>query len=244
VESYLQLARLASELQYRNPDHVLMFRGQSNDFKDQNGLTTLAPSIFRTGIEYPTVERFDRLVEAERRLVELYSGRSFSHPEKIRKYRILRWAILQHYEIVPTPLLDLTHSLRVAVSFAAMSGGQSAYVFALAVPQISGAITASAEEGLQMIRLASVCPPEAVRPHIQEGYLIGEYPDLGDSSQKSLYPTYEIDCAHRLIAKFTFNPQLFEKDPNFPVVPEAALYPLESNDPMLEVADQIRQLLI
>ena len=45
-----------------------------------------------------------------------------------------------------------------------------------------------------MIRLASVCPPEAVRPHIQEGYLLGEYPEIADYEQKALYPHYEIDC--------------------------------------------------
>ena len=44
----------------------------------------------------------------------------------------------------------------------------------LGVPNLSGAITASAEAGLQIVRLSSVCPPSAVRPHIQEGYLLGD----------------------------------------------------------------------
>lgn len=247
AESYLDLARMVSELQYRNPDHVLMFRGQSSDHKDAKGRTTLPPSIFRGRlIDHPSggmPGQFDRLRRAEHALVKAYSDAGFNRPDRLKKYRILRWAILQHYEIVPTPLLDLTHSLRIAVSFAAQADLESAYIFALAVPQVSGAITASAEEGLQMIRLASVCPPEAVRPHIQEGYLLGEYPELGDYEQKTLYPRYEIDCAHRLIAKFFFTPEMFQKDGNFPIIPPQALYPDEQSDPLRRMSEQIKQVL-
>jgi hypothetical protein len=245
--SYLDLARMVSELQYRNPDHVLMFRGQGSDHKDSKGRTTLPPSIFRgRSIDHPSGDlpaRFDRLRRAEQALVTAYSDAGLNRPDRLKKYRILRWAILQHYEIVPTPLLDLTHSLRIAVSFAAQANLDSAYIFALAVPQISGAITASAEDGLQMIRLSSVCPPEAVRPHIQEGYLLGEYPELGDFEQKALYPRYEIDCAHRLIAKFSFRPELFRKDGNFPIVPPQALYPDEQSDPLRRMSEQIKREL-
>lgn len=245
VKNYLELARMVSELQYRNPDHVLMFRGQGSDYKDRNGRTTLSPSIFRGhSIDRPSGDmpaRFDRLQKAEYALVQAYANCEFNRPDRLKKYRILRWSILQHYEIVPTPLLDMTHSLRIAVSFAAHSNLDTAYIFVLAVPQISGAITASAEDGLQMVRLASVCPPEAVRPHIQEGYLLGEYPELGDYEQKALYPRYEIDCAHRLLAKFYFRPELFRGDRDFPIVPPRALYPDSHSDPLRRVSEQIRQ---
>jgi hypothetical protein len=49
-------------------------------------------------------------------------------------------------------------------------------LYVIGVPNISGAISASAEAGLQVIRLSSVCPPSAIRPNVQEGYLVGEYP--------------------------------------------------------------------
>ncbi len=40
---------------------------------------------------------------------------------------MLRWAILQHYEVCRTPLLDVTQS--IAASFASMVNGDERYVF-------------------------------------------------------------------------------------------------------------------
>jgi hypothetical protein len=52
--------------------------------------------------------------------------------------------MLQHYEVCPTPLLDVTHSLRVAASFATEDATDNhAVLYVIAVPQISGAITAT-----------------------------------------------------------------------------------------------------
>ena len=49
-------------------------------------------------------------------------------------------------------------------------------LYVIGVPNISGAISASAEAVLQVVRLSSVCPPSAVRPNVQDDYLVGEYP--------------------------------------------------------------------
>ena len=108
------------------------------------------------------------------------------------------------------------------------------------MPHISGAVTASAEAGLQIVRLASVCPPSAVRPHIQEGYLLGEYPDLSGTDQKQLYESYEVDFGRRLIAKFRFDPARFwYKSEAFPKVPERALYPPAGEDPLCDLASAV-----
>jgi hypothetical protein len=115
------------------------------------------------------------------------------------------------------------------------------YVFVLGVPNLSGAVTASAEAGLQIIRLASVCPPDAKRPHIQEGYLLGEYPDIAGYSQKQLYDPYEIDFGLRLVAKFRFDPTTFWNDLAFSAVPESALYPSPTSDRLCELAAAIKQ---
>lgn len=111
----------------------------------------------------------------------------------------------------------------------------------LGVPNLSGAITASAEAGLQIVRLSSVCPPAAVRPHIQEGYLLGEHPDISKYGQKALYHAYEIDFGRRLVAKFRFNPQTFWKPDTFPKVEEADLTPDPIDDPLSKLADDIRR---
>ncbi|WP_375452306.1 FRG domain-containing protein [uncultured Devosia sp.] len=194
VTSYMDLATRVAELQFRNRDFVPLFRGQSTDHKNIFGYTTLKPTILRapgTG-KVPTDtalnQRFKKLVAAEKALVDEYEAQEMLGRERLARQRILRWAILQHYEICRTPLLDVTQSLRIAASFASQDGSKEAFVFVLGIPNISGAITASAEAGLQTIRLASVCPPSAVRPHLQEGYLLGEYPEFASAEQKLLYP--------------------------------------------------------
>lgn len=245
VGSFLELATKIAELQFRNRDYVLLFRGQSGDFRNRAAQSTLKPTLFRAAPDGHSPpgpgeleSRFIRLREAEQRLVQHYRLSGFPGVERLERQRILRWSILQHYEICPTPLLDVTHSLRIAASFASIDVPE-AFVFVLGVPNLSGAITASAEAGLQIVRLSSVCPPSAVRPHIQEGYLLGEYPELTDFSEKANYGHQEIDFGHRLVAKFRFCPATFWRDPNFPRVNRDALYPPRDQDPLFDLALKI-----
>src|SRR5581483_9882959 len=245
VRSYFELVTKVAELQFRNRDHVLLFRGQSGDYRNAQANTTLKPTLLRPdGQGNPSgatlITRFGRLERAERELVARYATSGFLGVDRLRRHRILRWAILQHYEICATPLLDVTHSLRIAASFASLAESSRAYLFVLGVPNLSGAITASAEAGLQIVRLSSVCPPAAVRPHIQEGYLLGEYPDISKYDQKALYHSYEIDFGRRLVAKFRFNPQTFWKPDTFPKVEEGDLTPDAIDDPLSKLADEVR----
>jgi hypothetical protein len=250
VKSYIELATKVADLQFRNRDLVLMFRGQRGDYGNMQGNTSLKASLFRSepGTRQPPdagviQDRFNLLQRAEDELGRRYQQSQLPGKERIQRYRILRWAILQHYEVCPTPLLDVTHSLRVACSFATMDAKKDAYLFVLGVPNLAGAITASAEAGLQIIRLASVCPPSALRPHFQEGYLLGEYPELLNYDQKKLLEHYEIDFGLRLIAKFKFDAKKLWADENFPSVPKIALYPTHSEDPLLRLADQVKQAI-
>jgi len=112
-----------------------------------------------------------------------------------------------------------------------------------ALRNVSGAITASSEANLQIVRLSSACPPEAVRPHLQEGYLLGEYPEIADFEQNAHYSHYEMDFGRRLIAKFRFDPATLWKSPNFPKATDEALYPKEHRDPLLAVAQAVKALL-
>jgi hypothetical protein len=248
VGSYFELANKVAELQFRNRDYVLMFRGQSKDHKNFQHNTSLKPSLFRDSSgRNPSpetlIQRFQLLENAERSLADSYSQRQFLGNQWVKRHRIVRWAILQHYEVCPTPLLDVTQSLRIAASFATSANEEEAYVFVLGVPNVSGAITASAEAGLQIVRLSSICPPSARRPHIQEGYLLGEYPEIAEFEQKELYAHYEIDFGLRLIAKFRFNPQSFWQKEDFPVVGKNVLYPPPADDPLYEMTDAIRNAL-
>ncbi len=247
VTSYLDLAKKVAELQFRNRDYVFLFRGQKKDHKNRQGNTSLRPQIFRdaSGERSSGGElrrRFQNLRQSEDMLVERYKQAKFTGLERLKRHRILRWSILQHYEVCPTPLLDVSHSLRVTASFASIDAQGEAFLFVLGVPNISGAITASAEAGIETIRLSSVCPPEAVRPHIQEGYLLSEYPELHDYQQKQHYQNYEIDFGLRLIAKFRFDPDAFWEENDFPMVKYNALYPSHEDDPLLEVTVPIKQV--
>ena len=251
VESFMDLATKVAELQFRNPDFVLMFRGQNRDHRNSKENTTIKPSLFRPtpgSSDLPAMgtlqQRYKKLERAEQLLVTQYRQANLLGKERLQRHRMLRWAILQHYEVCDTPLLDVTHSLRIAASFASMDAQTEAFIFVLGVPNLSGAITASAEGGLQIIRLASVCPPSAVRPHIQEGYLLGEYPDMVNYDQKELYGHYEIDFGRRLIAKFRFSPATFWREDVFPQVPRKALYPPSDNDPLRRIAKQVMAAIV
>jgi hypothetical protein len=248
VSSYLELATKIAELQFRNRDHVLFFRGQGSDHKNIKGNTSLKPTLFRPkqagNPNRTTLEaRFKVLEQAEQVLIERYVSSGFLGIDRLQRHRILRWSILQHYEVCKTPLLDVTHSIRIAASFASLATTGKAFLYVLGVPNLSGAITASAEAGLQIVRLSSVCPPSAVRPHIQEGYLLGEYPELAGYKQKENYFHYEMDFGRRLVAKFWFNPASFWKSDNFPKVARTALYPTEQNDPLYKLALEVQKEL-
>jgi hypothetical protein len=231
VDSYQTLVAKVAELQWRNRGHVMLFRGQSSDWKSAQGFTTLRPTIFRPLPGKNTLsngvvdKRFKALAAAEVALAVGYDQLKRLGRQRVAREGLLRWSILQHYEVCPTPLLDVSQSLRIAASFASLTGSGEAFLYVLAVPNISGAITASAESGLQIVRLSSVCPPTAIRPHIQEGYLLGEYPEMLGPAQAQNYKHYEMDFGRRIIAKFRFRPGPFWKDEAFPVVPHAALYP-------------------
>jgi hypothetical protein len=61
--------------------------------------------------------------------------------------------------------------------------------------------------------------------------------------QKELYGHYEIDFGRRLLAKFRFDPSSFWKNDAFRRVAKGALYPSRSRDPLLDLAQAIKDNL-
>ncbi len=194
--------------------------------------------------EEPLRENFRKLKEAEVQLRYEYAASGHEGKKLMDRYRILRWAILQHYKVCGTPLLDVTQSLRVAASFASLENDSATgYVHVLGVPNLSGTLTASAEAGLQVIRLSGICPSSARRPHVQQGYLLGEYPEMGDWDQKAHYPQHEIDPARRLVAKFKLDPSTFWNDASeFPRIKKTGLYQ-SKNDTLYDLTRPIERAL-
>jgi hypothetical protein len=245
IRDYPELVEKVAQLSFFNPEHVLLFRGQKRDWPNSRGNTSIKPTIFRPekgGTKLPSSSelgfRYKVLTDAEQILSEYFWNSRFLGRKRIVRHRLLRWAILQHYEVCGTPLLDVTQSLRVAASFATNDVSDSEPVlYVLAVPSLSGSVTASSEQGIQTIRLSSICPPEARRPYFQEGYLLAEYPDLMTVDEKQDYRPYEIDFGRRLLAKFRLSRAGFwSKD--YSAIPNEALYP-NQRDPLVAFTEQI-----
>jgi len=250
VPGYPELVERVAELCFYNPEQVLFFRGQHREHLTTRNNTSIKPSIFRPSgrtRRSPDAEvlrrRYARLRDAEQRVVQCFRDHRLLGRDRLTRSRILQWAIIQHYEICATPLLDVTHSLRVAASFATTDASAThPVVYVLAAPSLGGTISASSEQGIQTIRLSSICPPNARRPYFQEGYLLGEYPELTTLDEKQNYKPHEIDFGLRLLAKFHLKQTTFWTDAHYSRIPTEALFP-NHRDPLFNVAEQIKREL-
>jgi len=235
VDSFGKLVEHTASLAYLNKDHLLFYRGQGSDYKNKSNKSTFYPSIYR-GDYLPKREiahRFDILNQSASKLVEILSTRIKDGKKELKQKKYIQWSILQHYEVCGTPLVDFTHSLRVACSFAQLNNtNKFAYIYVFGLPYITNRISINSEHDLVNIRLLSICPPDALRPYYQEGYLAATSDIETDYDSKS-----ELDFNRRLIMKFKIpnNKKFWGKD--FSIIPETALYP--KNDLFLDICKEI-----
>ena len=238
ITSFRDLVKATAEISFRNPDQVLFFRGQCTNFVsfiEGTRVSNFFPSLYRSPGKTLTKEqistRFSHLDDCGKELLATLKAKNIPGHQKLAKFPELLWAILQHYEVCQTPLLDVTHSLRVAASFALNDADDEGYVFAFGFPHPNGSITYSVELELINIRLLSICPPDAQRPYFQEGFLVGTFPILRLRRHPSL------DVGVRLIAKFRLIKSAFWSD-RFHAIPKNALLP--SRDVMEEICSTVR----
>jgi hypothetical protein len=245
IAKFEDLISLIAELSYLNKEFLLYFRGQKVDFINvHNNKSTFYPSIYRAAkgklVKQELNKRFDILESASIILAEKFKkNKIHGYVELVRKKEI-QWSILQHYEVCDTPYLDLTQSLRVACSFAVLpdSKGQqptNAYLYAFAIPYPTNRISINSEHDLINIRLLSISPPSALRPHYQEGFTLGTTDITHDYEDKQ-----ELDFNNRLVAKFEFQNNDSFWTGNFLPIAETDLYP--ENDMVLKICDEIKQL--
>lgn len=240
VESYDQLVRDVAQILHRNRNLTLFYRGQSKDYKNNKGFSTILPSIYRKPQNVQKImlkERFNELDHKVNKLRELFrvSQIKYTGTTMLNKYVEISWAILQHYEICETPLIDLTHSLHVACSFAFdNNNNKTGIIQILGMPFQSDAIGYNTYEELVNLRLLSVCPPTAQRPFFQEGYLAGPFPAyrLDDPSRRE-----QFDFGRRIIAKFEI--PLSDKfwGVGFNQIPHEKLY--QSKDEIKKICDML-----
>jgi len=202
VQSYDELIDAIAFLTVMNKRSTLMFRGQRSQAEP-------LPRLFRDrGRFMETDHCFDLtpqnrakywsyLPEIGSAVYEICRRPKFGLPRwrGLERIREVQWAVIQHYELWPTPMIDLTSSLRVGSTFALGWNGQSAtrptkgYLYVVGMPSPSGSIVFDIDEHITLARLHSCCPPIARRPHLQDGFLVGRFPfkdtEDRDSRKKS-----------------------------------------------------------
>lgn len=247
VRSYKELLKKIAALTYHNSRFKILFRGQRKDYKlnskgEPSVHSSLYPSILRhsPGMkrEKSLDERFCTLRAAEELLKKNLRDRV------IHQNQIVRWAILQHYEVCSTPLLDLTQSLETALSFAIKGDNDEGYLFALAFPQLTGPISVSIESFTQVIDLTQYCPPIVLRPHFQKGILAGDYPvvDSKESSHgKRGMLGNNFSC--RLLTKFRLTNCLNWVNEGFTPIRDDILFP-NADDKWYPVIKEIRSKIL
>lgn len=235
VDTFRELVENVARLSFLNKDYMLFYRGQANDYKNKAGISTFYPTIYR-GDYLPQKEltsRFSVLREKGKKLALLFEKEKIEGYKEVKKRETIQWSILQHYEVCSTPLLDFTHSLRVASSFALLNNTEEkGYVFIFGLPYLTNRISVNSEHDLMNIRLLSICPPTALRPYFQEGYLIGTDGVTDNYDKKS-----ELDFNNRLISKFEIPNDSSFWGADFNGIPEHLLYP--DADPVFELCKNI-----
>jgi hypothetical protein len=237
VRRYRQLLDFVSELNYGNPRFDILYRGQGEDYQTgKSGLlgetrSSIYPSIFRprTGrtVLRPTVRvgRFEKLDQLSKDLIKAYplEGRI-----RLKMFKEVQWAILQHYNKTKTPLIDVTDSLLAAASFAYQNRNEKdvGYLYAFGIPHQQGSISYHVDERMVVVKLASACPPEARRAHRQHAYFVGNFPNQREPSKSH-------NLASRMIAKFRLDFRKFWID---------GFYPLEE-DMLFPKKDSMRELV-
>jgi hypothetical protein len=236
IRSFRELVKHVARLAYANAEQLLFFRGQDKDYQSKAGGSTLYPSIYREDslaareLRY----RFFQLNRAAGLLVQKFTKAGIEGHKSLRQKQYIQWSILQHYEVVATPLLDVTQSLRVACSVAQQgSTDPTCYVYVLGLPYLTNRITVNSEHDIVIVRLLSICPPDALRPYFQEGYLVGTTDITTDFESKT-----ELDFRNRLIAKFAIPRNKSFWGSGFNEIPRSALYP--TGDDIQHLCDQMK----
>jgi len=238
IFSFRELVEVVARFAYHNKDCLLFFRGQSQDYLNKGGSSSFYPTIYRGDyLSHKEVRyKFDLLEGCSKALSQLFEDRKIDGYRDVKRRELIQWSILQHYEVCSTPLLDFTQSLRVACSFAYLNNNSDkAFVFMFGLPYLTNRISLNSEHDIVTIRLLSICPPEAYRPHFQEGYLAGTDEITYNYDKKS-----ELDFNNRLIVKFELPHEKEFWGRNFHKIPKVSLYP--RSDPIKKLCAQVSDM--
>jgi len=169
------------------------------------------------------------------------------HPTRPKEQSVTSYearAILQHYEVMPTTMLDLSSNWRVSCCFS-RNGGNESFFYVFGIPDFDKPITIDIQSGMAIVDLARVCPPNALRPHFQNGFAITPYPEPNLVHHPFLElngrPPLEWDLSKRLVAKFRLTKKFWESE-YAPTNSLKFFFPDEI-DPIFEFANSMRGLV-
>jgi len=198
VLSFRDLVAVTAMTALHNSQYEFFYRGQLIDYKDKNKKTTIYPAICRPEMDasgkLKASIRTNTIKRRFNNLQEFVSRMSTVEPSFVEH----AYALIQHYNIMPTPLIDITQSLRVAASFALLDGAKQGYVYMFGLPYPHGSISHFIDIGVTLIKLQNAAPYNALRPRYQEGFLVGRLPfrpykDVGDNLAKRLIGKFLLD---------------------------------------------------
>ena len=239
LNRYTELVEYNAKIAYLNKDYLLFYRGQCQDYLSKSGSSSFYPSIYRE--EYISSSElkhlFSRLDKASYELIKIFKDNDIEGHRELKHKKYIQWSLLQHYQICKAPLLDFTHSLRVACSFAQCNNDSDyGFVFIFGLPYITNRISINSEHDIVNIRLISISPPDALRPYYQEVYLAGTTDITDDYDQKT-----ELDFRNRLIIKIKIPNDSSFWGKEFNRIPDRLLFP--KNDKILSLLNPLEESL-
>lgn len=259
VTSYRNLVKVCSFFTVMNKRSIALYRGQH---ANREPMPTMSRPCWHlpkdAAAAHPVVSvdltgsargyYWSQLSVVDRWVLPALESLGLPRHQHLLTWRAARWAVIAHYELWPTPLLDFTTSLRVAASFALHDNKSGeGFVYLAGVTRLRSdlmdfKIPTDAERkarvepeldkpeiraGAVAMRLDAVCPPSALRPHLQSGVLVGNYPFPEASFVSAKHSAGPIViAAFRLVDDGTF--WAGEPEPH-----RAFLSPTPEEDPLL-----------
>ena len=228
IKNFRDLIEQVAQVTLNNQNYEMFYRGQSQDYlnnqsefyKDRKPKSVVLPNICRPERKEDGMYKYSiRKKVVQDRYKNLYDFIDFANRKNKRQIADeIYMALIQHYEIIPTPLIDITQSLRVAATFA-LRQNKRGFVYVFGLPYPNQSISYFRDFGIILLKLQNVISTDALRPRYQEGYLVGKFPfsDIKESDD---------DLSNRMIAKFIVDDTNNDFwDEHFLPMPEEVLFP-------------------
>lgn len=226
VKTFRHLVNEVANVTLSNKNYEMYYRGQEKDYKNNQSVyykyrtpkTTIYPAICRPernrdgSLKYSIKKsQIAKRYKDLDKMIDLVKG----HKGYFNEYY---YTLFQHYHILPTPLIDITQSLRVAATFA-LENSSKGFVYVFGLPYPNQSISYFSDLGIVLVKLQNVVPVKALRPRYQEGYLVGKFPITPTKANGD-------DLANRMVAKFEVDNSGGDFwDKYFQPMPPEILYP-------------------